>query len=301
MYEPLSAPLVDYISADLPLLGEVDGARFYRLDLVVKMEPHYRSIYCLLRNWQQTAAGKVVTLQQIIDAQQQQIERLAERASAGDTANARLADLTASAVLFQADLAELQRQLATKDAIITDLSAKLLADSEIPSPQPAPLPAGDTPDPLDAPTADPPVSAPEPEPELPYACSYCAARFATKSGRSGHEHHIHVHPAIKRQPAPAPTAHRCDDCERSFSSSRALNMHRYKAHFGKTGTLAAEPVTAELAAEVAPPAHAPIPIVDMADWGTFRCADCGSSAFSPSVASPTICVRCVRKPARVAA
>lgn len=301
MYEPIPVPSEDYITADLPLLGTIDAARFYKLELVVTLDmtTHEKAIYCLLREWQQTTAGRVVTLQQIIDAQQQQLERLAERTSAAEQAHAKLADLTASAVLLQADLADLQRQLAAKDAIVADLTAQLLSETTDPQPEPPPqLPLA--PAPLAPPTPSDALPAPALESAPAYPCRYCSELLATKAGRAGHEWHRHgkraldAEPILEIDPDPEPEPElpfRCPHCPRTFASAQAVRMHQMRAHVGQPVSVTPEPTAPEPTA----PERPPIVVLELPPGHSFRCADCGSDAFSPSVRNPQICVRCIAR------
>jgi hypothetical protein len=61
-------------SPDLALLGELDGQTYHTLEVVVQRTEGASTVYCLLRDWEKSKAGRLIYDQQIIQSQQEQIE-----------------------------------------------------------------------------------------------------------------------------------------------------------------------------------------------------------------------------------
>jgi len=75
MYEPETAPLSDYLREPGLKLATLDGVDYYRLDLVIArpVEGAGSRPYCLLRDWEQTAVGRISQQELIMQMQQERI------------------------------------------------------------------------------------------------------------------------------------------------------------------------------------------------------------------------------------
>lgn len=257
MYEPLSAPLCDYATADQDVLADLDGTTYHKLELVIKRAGgQYAGIYCQLKDWDQTAAGQLARARYIIEQQQQALALLAARAerferdaeclpALAETAVATSAEcnrlrlendgLRVALAELQAETKRLSTQLAIKETVIEHRAMVLTISS---SSESSLYPAGE----LDAirdaleiaenETMD--RAQPEPEPMSPsIPCRYgCGRTFDKKAGRGAHEKKVH---GAVWQGEPLPVAS-----------------------------------------------------------GPWRCAECHSDTFAASVSQPELCIRCAQ-------
>jgi hypothetical protein len=200
MFEPLEAPMKDYMTADLPVVAdfrELDGTTYHELHLIVKRHPGgHAGVYCLGKDWPQTMAAQLAyylvinrSLMEQVTGQAEAIDELVGDRDAllGDSLKHRT--LTDSAVALSAENLALRRQAdvahAENDALrvaIAALQSELVRAID-----------GQKSD-LDLISDSLAIaSRPQPNEATPIVCRYagCDDEFKTTSGRGSHEKRLH--------------------------------------------------------------------------------------------------------------
>jgi len=245
MFEPLPAPMEDYATADHQQLTELDGVTYHKLELVIKRAGgQYLGIYCQLKDWDRTAAGRISALQYLADQQQAQLTLLAERAERAQAEADRLSrqlnnamgdrDLGQQALLdtvkrFGESNKQLQNERDSLRVAVDELRRELsglVPLMSVPFTQEvneiivlAPEVAADPPEPEHIPLR---LLANDPHATIP--CRYgCGVLFLNNAGRGSHERRVH---GSVWQDAPEPTKGEGWRCPMCYSSAHAQSVSR---------------------------------------------------------------------------